>query len=75
MKYVEINDLNMGEVFINPEQISSFGYIMYNSEYDNQATIAIKMSNDDLFEVLASNYIGQNNNAAMVVILRLIKGY
>ena len=56
MKYVEINDLNMGEVFINPEQISSFGYIMYNSEYDNQATIAIKMSNDDLFEVLASYF-------------------
>lgn len=56
MKYVEINDLNMGEVFINPEQISSFGYIMYNSEYDNQATIAIKTSNDDLFEVLASDY-------------------
>ena len=58
MKYVEIHDLNMGEVFINPEQISSFGYIMYNSEYDNQATIAIKMSNDDLFEVLASDYDG-----------------
>ena len=56
MKYVEIHDLNMGEVFINPEQISSFGYIMYNSEYDNQASIAIKMSNDDLFEVLASDY-------------------
>ena len=56
MNYVEIHDLNMGEVFINPEQISSFGYIMYNSEYDNQATIAIKMSNVDLFEVLASDY-------------------
>lgn len=56
MEYIEIHDLNMGEVFINPEQISSFGYIMYNSEYDNQATIAIKMSNDDLFEVLASDY-------------------
>ncbi len=56
MNYVEIHDLNMGEAFINPEQISSFGYIMYNSEYDNQATIAIKMSNDDLFEVLASDY-------------------
>ena len=58
MKYVEIHDLNMGEVFINPEQISSFGYIMYNSEYNNRATIAIKMSNDDLFEVLASDYDG-----------------
>ena len=56
MKYVEINDLNMGGVFINPKQISSFGYIMYNSEYDNQATIAIKMANDDVFEVLASDY-------------------
>ena len=56
MKYVEINDLSMGEVFINPEKISSFGYIKYNRDYDNQATIAIKMSNDDLFEVLASDY-------------------
>lgn len=56
MKYVEIYDLDIGEVFINPEQISSFGYTKYSKDHDNQATIAIKMSNGDLFEVLASDY-------------------
>lgn len=56
MKYVEIDDLDMGEVFINPEQISSFSYIAQNSDFNNQDTIAIKMSNGDLFEVLASDY-------------------
>ena len=56
MKYVEIDDLDMCEVFINPEQISSFSYIAQNSDFNNQDTIAIKMSNGDLFEVLASDY-------------------
>ena len=56
MKYVEINDLNMGEVFINPEQISSFGLVERDPDNYNKDIIYIKMANDDVFEVLASDY-------------------
>ena len=56
MEYVAIDDLNMGLVYINPNQISSFGLAERDPDNYNKDIIYIKMANDDVFEVLASDY-------------------
>ena len=56
MKYVAIDDLNMGLVYINPNQVSSFGLVERDQANYSKVVIYITMANDDVFEVLASDY-------------------
>lgn len=56
MEYIAIDDLNMGLVYINPNQISSFGLVERDQANYSKAVIYITMANDDVFEVLASDY-------------------
>lgn len=58
MEYIAIDDLNMGLVYINPNQISSFGLVERDQSNYSKAVIYITMANDDVFEVLASDYDG-----------------